>query len=159
MLSSAHFSHEGSVSYKQNNFMLMNFSLCVSSWTSAYMGQTDPVSVFPSQQPLRKNPPGCSGVGCTGSGNPDDPVASPLPPLPLTAVSETAPVANWWKKPQMLGPHFCFIRQQYWIYFSPPGKMLQICVKQRHHSRSVNKCFVATSFWTRYSQSSHWIRS
>lgn len=82
------------------NFILINFSLSVSSWTSAYMGQTDPVSVFPSQQPFRKDPPGCSGVGCTGDGNPDDPVTSPLPPLPLTAMSETAPVANWWKKPQ-----------------------------------------------------------
>lgn len=38
------------------------------------MGQADPVSVFPGQQPVRKDPYGGSRVGCTGHGNPDDPV-------------------------------------------------------------------------------------
>lgn len=38
------------------------------------MGQADPVSVFPGQQPVRKDPYGCSRMGCTGDGNPDDPV-------------------------------------------------------------------------------------
>lgn len=44
------------------------------------MGQTDPVSVFPSQQPLRKDPAGRSRVGRAGDGNPDDPVNILTPP-------------------------------------------------------------------------------
>lgn len=51
-----------------------------SSWTPTYLGQTDPVSVFPSQQPSWKDPSGCSRVGCTSYGSPDDPVNIPTPP-------------------------------------------------------------------------------
>lgn len=46
----------------------------ISPWTPSYVGQTDPVSLFSSQQPFRKDPSGCSRVGCTGNGNADDPV-------------------------------------------------------------------------------------
>lgn len=46
----------------------------VSPWTPSYVGQTDPVALFSSQQPFRKDPSGCSRVGCTGNGNADDPV-------------------------------------------------------------------------------------
>ena len=42
--------------------------------TPSYMGQTDPVPVFPSQQSSRKDPAGRPRMGCTGNGNPDVPV-------------------------------------------------------------------------------------
>ena len=41
---------------------------------TAHLGQADPVSMFPGQQPPREDPHGCSGVGRTGFGSPDDPV-------------------------------------------------------------------------------------
>lgn len=50
------------------------FLMSCSPRAPSHMGQTDPVTVFPSQQPIRKDPSGCSGVGCTGNGNPDDPI-------------------------------------------------------------------------------------
>lgn len=53
-----------------------------SAWTPAHLGQTDPVSVFSSQQPARKDPSGCSRVGRTGYGNPDDPVNNSTLPHP-----------------------------------------------------------------------------
>lgn len=82
------------------NFLFSFFN--VSPWTPPYMGQTDPVSVFPSQQPFRKDPRGCSRVGGAGDGDPDDPVASPFTP-PITEMSETAPcrpvLSSWWNSP------------------------------------------------------------
>lgn len=84
------------------NFLFLFFN--VSPRTPSYMGQTDPVSVFPSQQPFRKDPRGCSRVGGAGDGDPDDPVASLFTP-PITEMSETAPPAcrpvlsSWWNNP------------------------------------------------------------
>lgn len=53
----------------------LTFLLPGSPRTPSHMGQTDPISLFPSQQSFGEDPSGCSRVGCTGDGNADDPVS------------------------------------------------------------------------------------
>lgn len=133
-----------------------------SPWTSSYMGQTDPVSVFPSQQPFRKDPSGCSRVGCTGNGNPDDPVnIFTLPTtkspkllsqpglkccLPSQKISSPSNGNTQREKPLVSVTFFEFSENTV-LLLLPTWKIVQCLSKLQICVRQYNVTLIVTSYW------------